>query len=309
MKEVYLSVQQIKEMDMVTYLETLGYAPQKIRGNDYWYLSPLHVEKSASFKVNRKLNAWYDHALGRGGNLVDFGILYHQCSVKELLEKFSILSFHPRPLSLDQHLTPASFADEKKEPGDSKIVLLETRELAQKSLLDYLGKRNIPLDIARPFCKEVDFLLYSKKHTVIGFQNSAGGFELRGPDFKGSSSPKDSTFICNAGQEIAVFEGFFSYLSFLSIGSRQGEPLPDFLVLNSLSFFERSRDIMEQYLRIHLYLDRDAAGIRCTQSALKWDRQRYTDRSILYQGHKDVNNWLIHHTNSRKEGLRMKIRF
>ncbi len=56
-------------MDMVEYLQKLGYQPQKIRNNDYWYLSPLRDEKTASFKVNRKLNAWYDFGLGQGGNI------------------------------------------------------------------------------------------------------------------------------------------------------------------------------------------------------------------------------------------------
>ncbi|MBD0369096.1 MAG: DNA primase, partial [Flavisolibacter sp.] len=31
---------------LVAYLNDLGYPPQKIRGNDYWYLSPLRQEKT-----------------------------------------------------------------------------------------------------------------------------------------------------------------------------------------------------------------------------------------------------------------------
>ena len=77
--------QQANQLDLVDYLQTLGFAPQKIRGNDYWYISPLRDEKTASFKVNHKLNAWYDHGDGRGGKLVDFGILYFNCTVTELL--------------------------------------------------------------------------------------------------------------------------------------------------------------------------------------------------------------------------------
>ncbi len=52
----FLSFQEVKQIDIVKYLETLGYHRQKIRNNDYWYLSPLREEKEASFKVNRKLN-------------------------------------------------------------------------------------------------------------------------------------------------------------------------------------------------------------------------------------------------------------
>jgi len=84
-----LSISEAKEMDMVNYLSALGHEPAKIRNNDYWYLSPLREEKTPSFKVNRKLNRWYDHGLGRGGNLIDFGIEYHHCTFGELLNKLS----------------------------------------------------------------------------------------------------------------------------------------------------------------------------------------------------------------------------
>ena len=50
---------------------------------------------------------------------------------------------------------------------------------------------------------------------------------------------------------------------------------------------------MEQYKRIHLVLDRDSAGINFTSRALQWDRDRYIDRSDFYQGHKDLNEWLM----------------
>ena len=75
-----LSIEEVKEMDMVDYLSKLGYHPTKIRNADHWYLSPLRNEKTSSFKVNRKINRWYDHGLGKGGNIIDFGILYHSCT-------------------------------------------------------------------------------------------------------------------------------------------------------------------------------------------------------------------------------------
>lgn len=84
-----LSLQDAKNIDMVDYLATLGYQPKKISNNDYWYLSPLREEKTASFKGNRKLNAWYDHGICKGGNTVDFGVLYHHCTIPELLQKLS----------------------------------------------------------------------------------------------------------------------------------------------------------------------------------------------------------------------------
>src|SRR5688500_6583607 len=98
---------EANQIDLIDYFERLGYKPEKISGNDYWYMSPLRNEGTASFKVNRKLNLWYDHGIGKGGTLIDFVAIYHSCSVKDALAKVDSdqLSF-----SFQQHA-----AAEKKE--------------------------------------------------------------------------------------------------------------------------------------------------------------------------------------------------
>jgi hypothetical protein len=128
-------------------------------------------------------------------------------------------------------------AGEKKENPDGKILIVGDRSISSEPLLEYLKKRCIPLEIADRYCREIDFLLYDKKYTVIGFKNNAGGYELRSENFKGSNSPKDMTFIDNRTDYVAVFEGFFSFLSFCTINKNLTAPLSNCLVLNSLSFF------------------------------------------------------------------------
>jgi DNA primase len=88
-----LSCAEARQIDLVDFLNQVGHLPKKIKGNDYWYLSPFREEKNPSFKVNRKFNVWYDHGLGKGGNLVDFGILYYRIPVNELLEKLEQKNF------------------------------------------------------------------------------------------------------------------------------------------------------------------------------------------------------------------------
>jgi len=83
-----MNIKEAKEMDMVDYLSKLGHEPTDIKGPEYWYHSPFHQEKTPSFSINRKDNVWYDFSEGKGGNLVDFGILYHGCSVSEFLKKY-----------------------------------------------------------------------------------------------------------------------------------------------------------------------------------------------------------------------------
>ncbi|MBI1342126.1 MAG: DNA primase [Terrimonas sp.] len=290
--------EQANQIDLVDYLEKLGYIPKKIRNNDYWYLSPLREEKTPSFKVNRLKNVWYDHGLGKGGSLIDFGKTYYRCTVKELLKRLGneqgiIVSFHPQKNTL---------AGEKKDLSNQsgKIVIVSTGEISHSTLRNYLHHRQIPLAIAKEFCQEIFFELYGKKHRAIGFQNPGGGYELRNHYFKGSSSPKEPRLINqNEEKELAVFEGFFSFLSFQTLQQSKEKSsieLPklhtDSLVLNSLSFFQKSKELMEKYSSIHLFLDRDKMGQQCTQQALQWSN-KYHDQSKYYQRFKDLNECLV----------------
>jgi DNA primase len=309
-----LTCADAKKIDLVDYLASLGHHPQKVSHPDYWYLSPFRDEKTASFKVNRKLNVYYDHGTGMGGDLIDFGTRFYNCSVSDFLHRLAgqlqqnSLSFHPPTQTSKAGLQPANrdtlSAGEKKETQDRKILIISDRQIGSKQLLEYLKTRCIPLEIANRYCREVNFLLYDKKHTVIGFKNKAGGFELRSENFKGSSSPKDITFIDNRTDDVAVFEGFFSFLSFCTVNKNLTAPLTNCLILNSISIFEKSHPLMEQYEHVHLFLDRDTAGIKHTLQALEWNKEKYIDRSDHYKNHKDLNDWLIHNSHNLRQCLK-----
>ena len=284
------------QIDLVNYLETLGHEPSKIRNQDYWYLSPLRNENTASFKVNQKLNLWYDHGTGKGGNVVDFGIEYFRCTVSEFLQLLNGNSISSNiPLSLkneNRQSSNLSIANEKEDNPFDKIVIVDVRTLENKSLLTYLDNRSISEEIARQHCKEVDFCLNNRRHTAIGFENISGGYELRNEYFKGSSSPKDITFIDAQAKSVVVFEGFFDYLSYKTMNQKSANPQTNSLILNSLSFFNKSLQLMDKHERVDLYLDRDTAGIKCTGEALQRDSTKYTDQSFLYEQKKDLNEWL-----------------
>ncbi len=279
-----LSISEAKEIDMVDYLSKLGYKPAKIRGNDYWYLSPLRDEKMPSFKISRKLNRWYDHGLGNGGNLVDFAILYHSCTISELLK------------SLDDNLAlqkPIFRQPQTENEPENRIKIVGDAILSSSALLRYLIQRRIPINIADQYLREVRYKLKDKIYYGIGFKNDLGGFEIRNPYFKGSSSPKGITTITKGADEVIVFEGFTDFLSFKSIHQNERDDRFDFVVLNSISFFEIARPFMEKHAVIRLYLDRDTAGQNCSRYALSLSN-KYKDESSLYQHHKDFNDWVVH---------------
>jgi hypothetical protein len=261
-REPLVSFDEARKIDMVDYLSTLGYQPSKISKVDYWYLSPLREEKTASFKINRRLNCWYDHGIGKGGGIIDFAILYYNCTIKELLQQLT--KYFSFPATSYHNSTPF-------DPDiESKICIIKEHSIASLALERYLDLRRIPLSVAQEFCSEISYRINNKEYYAIGFKNNSGGFELRNAFSKLSIAPKDITTLNNGANAVAVFEGFFDFLSFIAIQKNQPSIHSDYVVLNSLSFFEKARPFMESHAVIHLYLDNDTAGQNCTSYALSF---------------------------------------
>ena len=87
MKEKRITCEKARNICIVKTLATLGHFPSKESEKEAWFPSPFRSETQASFKVSKTLNRWYDHGLGKGGNIIDFGIQYYSCSVGEFLKK------------------------------------------------------------------------------------------------------------------------------------------------------------------------------------------------------------------------------
>jgi len=213
---------------------------------------------------------------------------------KFLLQLNGNLSFH-------QPLTP-SFAKQAYSNTESKINIVNERALSSFSLLRYLKQRRIPIDLAEQFCREVKYEVNGKEYFAIGFKNNSGGYELRNPYYKFSSSPKDITTFNNQGKEAAVFEGFFNFLSFMAMQKNQEKIESNFVILNSASFFEKARPFMEQHEAIRLYLDRDKTGQSYSQYASSLSK-KYKDESGLYKHHNDLNDWLINFGKAQRKNL------
>ena len=288
-----MNCERANQIDLVEFLDKLGYQSQKIKSNDYWYLSPLRDEKEPSFKINKQKNCWYDHGLGAGGSLVDFVVRYFNCQVPDALQKIALFQQQDKIKVSPKPVAVSSEKSEIDSSQESVIRIIDSKSpIAEVRLRVYLKTRRITEDIANKYCSEISFELHNKIHTAIGFKNSAGGFELRNEFFKSCSSPKYVSYLDNKSQEITVFEGFFDFLSYQTIHKNQQQWQPNFLVLNSLSFFERSLLLMEKHECISLYLDHDEAGRRCTALAQKRSA-KFKDESTLYKGYKDLNDWIM----------------
>lgn len=275
------SCAEVNAKDMVEYLASIGHQPTRSSHPNYWYLSPIRQEKTASFKVNRNKNTWYDFGIQQGGSLIDFCVRYYACSVREVLQKFQGVSTALTNVPQQGHIN--------QEPEPS-IVIETIRGLQSFPLLNYLRSRRIHEAVAQKYCREAIYKIGEKEYYAISFANDAGGYELRNKYFKGGSKPKAPTYISNGAAILCVFEGFFDFLSFQTIARSFSTPALDFLVLNGVAFMEQCRPMIESHASILLYLDYGSGGNKATNLALSWHNGCQDQRS-LYKGYKDLNEW------------------
>ncbi|WP_276374301.1 toprim domain-containing protein [Chryseolinea sp. H1M3-3] len=285
-----LTFSDARNISIVDYLSNLGCQPTKIRGNDYWYHSPFRLDKDPSFKVDSKLNVWYDHGIGEGGNIIDLGMKLHQCTTHEFMIK----------LSNSNLLNDFSLHQKPVEPPENKLEVVSIKEFAAPELIDYINRRGIEISLARQYCKEVGFKIGPKIYSAVGFRNISGGYELRNSWFKGSSSPKDISFIDNHFDKLCVQEGFIDFLSVIQVDDRRIKELSkdsNFLVLNSLSMLNKSLPILGQHTHVILFLDNDDAGKKAKE-ALTLKGITFQDGSTIYSSFKDMNEYLLSKTMS-----------
>ena len=298
-----LSLADIRETDLVGYLEQLGCGPAKIRknGTDYWYLSPLRNESEASFHVNRITNEWYDFSLAAGGGPVEFFLRFYRYSIPELLEKFG----GGCPFGELPKYDPA--VHEGRLPDEHKLLIKEVRPLYSYPLKNFLHERSIPIAIAEQYCSEVRYEINGHSFYGVGFQNDAGGWEIRNKNYKQSSSPKEITTFDFGAREAEVFEGCFDFLSYHVLHPNMKPGAADFVVLNGAGLFDRALPFLERHESVRLWLDRDVTGRAYTQYALSLGA-RYRDESGLYSRHKDLNEWLVQKGEVQKVRLRPRNR-
>ena len=193
-----------KHIQIADFLAEKGYLPISKKGTNWWYLSPLHNENTASFKVNVDKNVWYDFGLGKGGGLATLvNLLYHPNNFQNYLHHLSGIrtSFPSTPKTTRE--------------GSETFSNVEVKSLGNSALLRYLGKRSIAQQVASQYCKEVHYRNHDKNYFAVGFPNRSGGYEIRNAYFKGCISPKDISVISKGNKDCHVFEGFIDFLSYV----------------------------------------------------------------------------------------------
>ena len=319
--EEKMRTDQAKAIHLQDVLAALGCQPAKEAQGELWYLSPFRKEAEASFKITRDGKAFFDYGVGKGGNILDFVMHYYHLSLNDVsgaLRKLdnlnivrtikvgdpdvqpSLWDWNTPQMALEDRraATTHPSAVQKPKHTDDGFTVRRVQELQNQALVQYLEKRAISAEVAMPWIEEIYYKRNDKSYFALAFANDSGGYELRNPYFKGAQGTKDITLLRSEGQgskRVMLFEGFMDFLSYMEhTVTKKLEA--SVLVLNSVAMRERAVEAIERMgaEEVHLYLDRDASGrVLATGITEALDSMTIQDKSSLYDGYKDFNEWLV----------------
>lgn len=275
-------MKSVKEISIKSFLEARGVRPTTDKGYYGLYRSPIREDANPSFRVDFRLNLWYDYGLGAGGSIIDLVMKLEQCdfgTAVKLLEGDSSLIRIPE---IDYTKSEVS-----------ELAMTDIRMPEHPALARYMKSRGIRMELVGRHCEEIHYKVGGKKYFAIGFFNDADGFELRNAHFKGSISPKGITTYTTGSDSVLVFEGFMDFLSYLSL-EQLIDPACDVVILNSVANLKKALPFLQMHGIIYTYLDNDEAGKRATEeiSRLLPDTLRI-DCSGRYADYKDLNEYLV----------------
>lgn len=283
-----MKIQDLKQYPITDYLQSLGLEPVKSVGKELVYYSPKTQEKTPSFFVNPSKNVFFDYSSNEKGDVIRL-VQYLKgldfTTACNHLEKFGQDFVNTIPEN------SFSFCGNEVINHKNTITIETVKPLQANSLIEYCQSRNIPFHIAFKFLHEVHYSNNGKRYYSLGFRNDKGGFELRNQYFKGCTTPKAiTTFEVPNSKGVYLFEGFFDFLSALAFFGTS-KALNTVIVLNSLSLLPQAKERLNKAEIIHTFLDRDKHGL-ATVEKLRNDKINIVDRSIIYNGYNDFNEYI-----------------
>ena len=277
-------IENMRQIPIADFLARLGHEPVRRSGNELWYRAPYRSERTPSFRVNVAKQLWYDFGLGKGGDI--FTLVGEFTRSGDFMAQARFIAETAR--------MPLAAAEKPlylPEPSEPAFEGVEAVPLLRSPLTEYLKERGIPYAVAYRHCCRLNYGVRGKRYFTIGFPNVAGGYEIRSRFFKGCVPPKDVSLVKAEGSPAdvcSVFEGFMDFLSAATFGLEKGECL----VLNSVANVEKAMRYLDGCGCIDCYLDHDAAGRRTLKTLKGHYGERVYDRSALYDGCKDLNEYL-----------------
>lgn len=264
--------------------------------------SPFREERTPSFHILAGGYGWVDFGDGTKGGVIDLVMRLEHCdryfAIKRIIEiKNGGRFFVP---TSKQTLRSAY----RQSPA---LKVVSSAFVSDDTLLRYASGRGISEDVLQMYCREVAVRTgrAGSVQSYIGFSNNGDGYVLRsaesGPDGKRCTNSAP-TYLAPDGMitagpadwAVAVFEGFFDFLSFIERRRPAYGIMPgcDICVMNSVANLKRSLDFILGHRRIDLFLDNDKAGRDTSEAIIKAAPGiDVMDHSGEYAGYGDFNEF------------------
>ena len=280
---------QAKEIKIEDFFKSRNIIPDNTRlaGSVLIYKAPYRNETKGSLEVNTNKNLWYDHGTGYGGNIIDLVMKMENTDLRGSLEFLA-----------SKIIKPFSFYKQKTQPTQHRQTkIISIKQLTSHDLIKYVTERKISTHIAIKYLREITYKIWISKNNeyktyrALGFKNNTGGYELRNKYFQGCTSKYFTIIPGERHNQINIFEGFFDFLSSIVL-SNSNKLKFDALVLNSVALKEKSKDIVNDYERLNLFLDNDKAGEEAVKYFYAIHKNAHDYSKILYPKHNDLNDYL-----------------
>lgn len=258
-----MRVDQAKAIPLDVFLLKLGHLPTLVRSGCKWYKSPFRKENSASFKLSRDAMAYYDHAEGKGGNIIALAQRMGQVQtvaealafIENTVGDLSLLdnrAGQPRPLVTAlpsyQLISARPFQYPATGPGALSAQWLLQRAIDPSAMALFLQQ----LLYCRPNKPHV-------VHSAIGIANLAGGYEAReaANGFRKLSIGSKAISVFRAlhreyrDNTLHLFEGLPDFGTYLTRNRQKKHPIPpeteNFMVLNGTGMVGQAIDYLAQH--------------------------------------------------------------
>ena len=264
-------VERARDVPITEWLQKAGF---DTRHKGKLYYSPFRDERTPSFAIDATKNLWYDHGGGIGGDII------------KLVMRLKSLSFAEAVVDLaggEYTYSGVVYKHEKAEAELHHRKNFGVKDITDDRLVRYAAERGISEPILRRYCRQAEYTYtyhfrgeeMTGHASMIAFRNDSGGYELRDRRFKAGEGHKDISVIAEDDARNAtyvVFEGFFNLLSYAEIMALKGKTMPNVIVLNSVSIWQRAANYLRRHNitgRIMLCLDNDAAGEEATKRLIR----------------------------------------
>ncbi|WBS74158.1 toprim domain-containing protein [Elizabethkingia meningoseptica] len=273
-----MNCEEIKQkISIRTVMESFNLFPSKENRRTAFYFAIDREERTPSLSVDFVKNKAFDFGTGKSYDVISIVQQMMKCSVSDALKYLEKFEF-----SLQNEIQKVESNQEVE------YEILKTSEIRHFALVQYLTSRKVYEQ--KDLVREIHYKLNGKKYFGVGFLNDSGGFEIRNKYSKICLGKKDVTLIKtqkNNFNEIAIFEGFFDYLTYRNM---EKERSSDYLTLNSTSMLFKVENELKKYDKISLFLDNDSNG-KSVKKKIENQYQNVEDCSSIYNGFEDLNKW------------------